>query len=255
MNRSFTKSLRLGFPAAVKYWLQHRFPARGVVSIHPRSARHPVHVRPRDSDLDVFTQVFVEEHYAGVHLHRPDGLIVDCGANVGLSAAYFLSRFPAATVIAVEPDPGNFALLEKNLAPYGRRARPVRAAVWPCEGPLQLRSSRYDDGRSWARQVEESRSTEQETICGRSIDSLLAESGFDRISILKMDIEGAEVPIFRSSCDGWLTRTECLAVELHDDTHFGNATSAFRQAIAAFSPTLHVMGEILVADFAGSTAD
>jgi len=57
-------------------------------------------------------------------------LIVDCGANVGYSTVYFLTRYPRAKVIAVDPDPDNYALLEANVAPYGARCRPIRSAVW-----------------------------------------------------------------------------------------------------------------------------
>ena len=49
-------------------------------------------------------------------------LIVDCGANAGFASAFLLSRFPDASLYAIEPDPGNRAL-ERNLAPCGSRAR------------------------------------------------------------------------------------------------------------------------------------
>ena len=42
-------------------------------------------------------------------------LVVDCGANVGYASAYFLSHFPQARVIAVEPDDQKFEALRRNL--------------------------------------------------------------------------------------------------------------------------------------------
>lgn len=255
MKRSFRQSLNLGFPAVAQYWWHSLLPGDGVTEMKPRAALHPLRLRPGDSDIDVLTQVFIEQHYSGVRVRNREGLILDCGANVGVSAAYFLSRFPAATVMAVEPDPDNFDLLERNLAAYGARAKPVHAAIWGCDRSLQMRLLPYDDGRSWARQVEETHAAGVAKLKGRSIQSLLDESGFDRLALLKMDIEGAEVDVFRGSCQDWLSRTDCIAIELHEDTHFGDAKTAFFEAVKPFAPRIMRTGEIVVADFIGGTAD
>lgn len=243
------QSFRLGIPGTLLFWF-HRFVRHPhVISIRPHQAAFPVYVRPCDSDLDVLSQVFIHQHYAGITLDDEAGLIIDCGANVGLSTSFFLTRFPRATVIAVEPDAANCELLRRNVAPYGLRARVVEAAVWPANTKLRMRAAKYDDGRSWARQVEEAAIDGETTIQGTSIDSLLAESGFNYISLLKMDIEGAEVPILQSTSKAWLAKTRCLAIELHDDTHFGNATAAFEEAVRKFSPEIRLCGEITVAYF------
>jgi len=249
MRRLLRRSLRLGFPAMLHYLVNHYAPSSSLISIRPRAALHPLKLRAFDSDLDVLSQIFIEQHYADVRLARPDGLVIDCGANVGLSSAYFLSRFPAATVIAIEPDPGNFELLQTNLAPYGTRARPVKGAIWSHDCHLQITTRAYDDGRSWARQVEPSPSEDTGTVRGIGIGSLLDGSGFDRISLLKMDIEGAEAIVFGDGHEKWLPRTDCLAVELHDDTHFGNATAAFDEMVRPLNPALSRSGEIVVASF------
>lgn len=39
----------------------------------------------------------------------------------------------------------------------------------------------------------------------------------DRIDILKIDIEGAESVLFSQDCHDWLSRTNCLAIEIHDE--------------------------------------
>ena len=41
-------------------------------------------------------------------------LIVDCGANIGLSALYFASRLPKAKIIGIEPARDNVELARKN---------------------------------------------------------------------------------------------------------------------------------------------
>jgi hypothetical protein len=69
-----------------------------------------------------------------------------------------------------------------------------------------------------------------------------------------MDIEGAEVPVLNSPRRQWLEQVDCLAIELHDDTHFGDATVAFNAAIHHLTPTIHRRGEIVVAHFSRPAA-
>lgn len=195
-------------------------------------ARHPLLCRPGTSDLNVFHQVFVEREYAD--LDDLDGVrtILDCGANVGYSAAYLLSRFPGARLIALEPDPGNFALLRANLAPYGDAARARRAAVWSHAGGLALQTARYRDGYEWTRQVRECMPGEEPEVVAVDVAGILREVPGGRLSILKMDVEGAEGVVFGAPARGWIDRVDSIAVELHDDSIFGNCSSVFFAAIA-----------------------
>lgn len=66
---------------------------------------------------------------------------------------------------------------------------------------------------------------------GISITTLLAHSGFDRISLLKLDIEGADAEVFSGDTQ-WLYRGDAIAIELHDDSHFGDAAELLLHAIA-----------------------
>ena len=42
-------------------------------------------------------------------------LIVDAGANIGVSPIYFIANLPSALVVAIEPALDNFQLLSKNV--------------------------------------------------------------------------------------------------------------------------------------------
>lgn len=66
----------------------------GTSTIRPKAAAHRLFIRKGTSDSDVFKQIFIKQEYECFKLG--DGLIVDCGAYVGYSAAYFLSRYPDA---------------------------------------------------------------------------------------------------------------------------------------------------------------
>src|ERR1035438_1153468 len=98
--------------------------------IHPRHVVHPLCIRHDSSDLDVFNQIFVQQEYAPLYAMTAVRLVIDCGANVGYSSACFLSQYPNCHVVAVEPDPDNFAMLRRNLLAYGSRVTLVQAGVW-----------------------------------------------------------------------------------------------------------------------------
>ena len=99
------------------------FSGRSPFKITSKFFRHPLYARPRTSDLQIFNAIFAEGEYRNLDDLQGIRLVIDCGANVGYSSAYFLSRFPECVVIAVEADPENFEMLRRNLAPYGERAR------------------------------------------------------------------------------------------------------------------------------------
>eukprot|EP00900_Chrysochromulina_parva_P015331 jgi/Chrpa1/2379/Chrysochromulina_OHIO_Genome00017427-RA len=66
----------------------------------------------------LFEEVFTRRSYcqSGVHVpKRGAPLVVDVGANIGLFSLFALTENPRATVIAVEPAPQLFAILERNL--------------------------------------------------------------------------------------------------------------------------------------------
>ena len=199
--------------------------------LHPRAALHPLYLRAGSSDRAAFLEIFLEHEYGCLDDLRAPRLIIDCGANAGYSSAYFLSRFPESRVIAVEPDSGNFALLSRNMAPYGERVSLVRAGVWSHSVPLVVSSDTFRDGREWARQVRPARDGEVADLQGVDVGSLLSSSGCERISLLKMDIEGAEAVVFAGDCSAWLDRVDAMAIELHDDSSFGKATDVFFAAI------------------------
>jgi FkbM family methyltransferase len=209
----------LGFLNALllKYQLiQARiFRTREAYALRSRDAAFPVWCRPGTTDSRVFYQIFILREYSCLDDLAGVDLIVDCGANVGYSSAYFLSRHPEARVIAVEPDPENAKMLERNLRPFGDRAKVVRAAVWSHAAGLVIDESA--GGGEWAVQVRECREGEAATIQATTVGAILAESGEAVISLLKMDVEGAEAVVFTGNYREWLDRTENLVIELHGE--------------------------------------
>ena len=220
--------------------------------VRPRHATHPLYLRHGSSDADVFQQVFISLEYGPLCDISDVQLVIDCGANVGYSSAFFLSQFPSCHVVAVEPDTGNFAMLQRNLLAYGERVTLVRAGIWSHSAPLVLSKGGYRDGREWSIQVRPCEPNEEADLQGVSIESLLASSGFDRISLLKIDIEGAEAVLFRDNVD-WLDQVDAIAIELHDDSQFGKATDVFYSAMRGRGFEFSRSGELTICRRPGRT--
>ena len=81
-------------------WRCRFFGATAPYTLKSRHALHPLQCRSRTTDSAVFWQVFIGLEYECLDDVADVGLVIDCGANVGYSSAYFLSRFPRCTVVA-----------------------------------------------------------------------------------------------------------------------------------------------------------
>lgn len=202
--------------------------------LHPPNLIHPIELRIGSTDADVYGQVLIDEEYAAVADDHA-AVIVDCGANVGYTSAYFLSRFPESRVVAIEPFPDNAEMCRRNLAPYGSRATVIEAAAWSHCTRLVL-----DDagGNEWGVQVRAARQGEVGGIEAIDLPSL----GLDHIDILKIDIEGSEANLFAESTDRWLARVSNIAIELHG----AECERRFNTTMASYHYALSHSGELTI---------
>lgn len=210
--------------------------------ILPKYAKYPLICRPDTSDLSVFHQIFIEREYACLDSLSNVDLVIDGGANVGYSSAYFLTQFPNCRVISVEPDPYNFAVLETNLTPYNERAELVHSGLW--SHPVGLKVQYRDS--AWTTQVRECEADEVPDMLATDIGTLLRQSGRERISILKIDIEGAEAVVFAKNYEDWLPYVDNIVIELHDHTSFGRVSDIFFNAISSKLFDISTSGELVV---------
>src|SRR6478735_3004416 len=67
-----------------------------------------IYLRPRHTDYAILNQIFVDKQYLPNHSLSNVKVILDAGANIGLSALYFHQRFPDARIICLEPEEQNF---------------------------------------------------------------------------------------------------------------------------------------------------
>lgn len=170
-------------------------------------------LRMRRYGGDIF--IFHEVLRCGVYdfpcdvLNAEPKVVVDLGANIGLSALQLASRFPGARLVCVEPHPENAQLLRHNLACLGDRARVVEVAVADRAGKIGLSLEAEHYNASLVRD-----GTEVVEVAALTMNDVMQISGITEIDLLKMDIEGAEYLILKSRPE-WLSHVTLLLAELH----------------------------------------
>jgi FkbM family methyltransferase len=112
-------------------------------------------------------------------------LVVDAGAHVGLFSLIAAQR--AVRVVALEPNPINFGVLEVNRRLNdARNLTALEAALWKTSGHVQFGASWHSTGGAVA-------DTGDQTVTATSLDELVSAHG--EIDLLKLDIEGAEFEV------------------------------------------------------------
>lgn len=211
-------------------------------TMQPDYVQHEVTMRLRgSSDAQVFHTIFIEREYSCLDDLNPK-VVVDLGANAGFSSAYFLSRFPEAKVIALEPDDRNAVICRENLAPYGDRAIVLHGAIWSRCTNLVLSRGTFGDGREWATQVIEAPEGAPATVQAWDMPALIQMAGGGIIDLLKVDIERSELFLFDSSSAAWLPKVRNICIELHGE----DCKQAFFGALSNYTYQLSHSGELTI---------
>jgi FkbM family methyltransferase len=180
-----------------------------------------VFLREVGSDILTFDEVIKRQVYGNIlsRLERCE-TVIDLGANIGLASLYFAGHYPSCQLFAVEPNPDTYRMLTANLRELveNGRCRTLKAAVWGSEKALIADHSQAPEHYS-AFSTKEANPEESatETMSGLPIREIIKNSGFTKIDLLKVDIEGAEVELFKGDV-GWLHSVNSIAIEFHGDS-------------------------------------
>jgi FkbM family methyltransferase len=221
-----------------------------------------VALREGSTDRKVFDEVFLENTYGGLAASSSASnastsntaaapvVLIDLGANIGLSAIALARQLRPAGIVAVEPDGANFAMLQHNLrlAGLSDRSKTIRAFAGAERGFAEL----VDSGNgAWGMRMG---APARAGIPVWRIEDLvaLAKQMFNNSRhpfgdaaspvkiVLKCDIEGAEAQLFHS-LTRWDHLVERVVLELH--TEFLSVES-FRACLDASRYAWRIEGEI-----------
>jgi FkbM family methyltransferase len=160
------------------------------------------------------------------------------------------NKYPDAKIICIEPDPENFEMLQKNVAPYSD-VYCENCGIWSKNTKLKV-YDKFNLGK-WGMVVEED--NENGNIPAMSINGILEKYNISQVDMLKLDIEGSEKEVFLNGFEAWLPRVKTVVIELHDRMKAGCAKSFFEAVNATFPGyTFSLSGENIVIENSGHYA-
>jgi FkbM family methyltransferase len=172
-------------------------------------------------DVSVAVNNFIREEYGAVEPPSSPKILVDGGAYIGDTTAYFLSKYPSLRSIAFEPMPDSFAMAQQNLKPYNDRVELLQMALTADGQPIQM------TGEQTGARAGAQGKIEVQTI---TITQILERLPENRIDILKLDVEGSEGPIFADAPERWLPKVNFIIVETHGDEVTNTVLGALQAA-------------------------
>lgn len=180
--------------------------------------------------------------HAATHL-SPGDVILDIGANIGLTAMMFARICPGVRVIAAEPAPRTFQCLERNMAAHVPDATALQTAVGAQPGVASftwypratansglyadrtaddeatktfLRNSGLDD-TSIDTITAGLHDGEQFDVRVDTVSAILDDhASSSEIGLLKVDVERAEMDVLHGIADTDWPRIRAVVAEVHD---------------------------------------
>ncbi len=163
--------------------------------------------------LYTFCEVFVFEIYK-FNFGKKKAHIYDCGANVGLVMIYFKLKYPLSSIICFEPEPHAFDCLRQNVVNNDFKGVMLHQSALSGqteELPFFVNSSSPGDPHS-----------NMSSVCAGCVDQILvhavklSDKVFERISLLKLDVEGSELEIISDLSEtGKLELIDQIVLEMH----------------------------------------
>ena len=169
----------------------------------------------------IYKEIYLEGVYIDILNQRKDMVILDVGANLGLTVSYF--RPHAKKIYAIEPSPEHFTALKKNKEFNGwDNVEIFQVALADKNGEMEFHTSHKNrttnqlvlgtDNPAWY-------NTEKFKVKTMAIDTFFEENKIEHVDFVKMDPEGAEDLIMRS--DGFkkiVNKIDAIIVEFHDQS-------------------------------------
>lgn len=230
-----------------------------MISADPKERIEAVrrHLRSGDADQLLFqlSEIVVGEVYASNGISLSEGSIVlDVGANVGVSALYFAVVCGARPVYSFEPAPASFEALRLNVAHVpevqprnvglaswsGRRqltyypSEPVMSGFFadPSRDEELLQIARENMGVP-AEDAEKStrgRLTPESVACDViTLSEFLDSEGLERVDLLKVDVERAEIEVLRGIRREHWACIRQVVIETHEHEHTETAVAMLRE--------------------------
>lgn len=173
---------------------------------------------------DSYQEIIDDEIYR-FNTKQEQPVIIDCGANMGVSVLFFAKEYPTAKIIAFEPEEEIFDILQKNKESYQfSNVELNKKAVWDSETTLEFFTD-HGMGGSVENTFKRQKPAIVQTV--RLADFLQTP-----VAMLKLDIEGAEYTVLKD-CEPYFKNVENIFVEYHSfekkEQHLEELLSMFKK--------------------------
>ncbi len=156
---------------------------------------------PRNSLI--FSRAMNEGHYEEnnialmLNLIKPNTMVFDIGANIGLMSIPVLASSSSVKVVSVEPSPNSFPFLAKThrLSDFQNRWTILNKAVFNYEGEVSFKLASKKKNSAYESILDTQRCSFSDTIqieC-TTLDKIWESHNKQEVSFIKMDIEGADL--------------------------------------------------------------
>lgn len=229
-------------------------PAR-TKTIDPPVMRLPngltVHYRHEAEALQFYRDIFEHRAYVDKGVSLPeDAVVFDVGANIGLFTLFCHLERPGARIFSFEPAPPIFGILQRNADLHRIPAKLLRAGISDRNGSARLTYYPLSSGMSSFHADTEEEKQVLETIIHnqvrlgmtaagdlpvdlgdmlslrfesssfdcelRTLSSVIAENGIDRIDLLKVDVQKCELEVLRGLLPSDWDKVRQIVLEVHD---------------------------------------
>lgn len=159
-------------------------------------------------------EIFNEDIYH-FETDNPTPYIIDAGAHIGMSTLYLKRLYPNAEIMAIEPNPITFELLEHNIWQNGlENIKAINTALDPERSQITLHQ---DPQGTWLSSTSihqgawnGEQKTTQLTVPAQPLSDFIDR----QVDLLKIDIEGAEFPVITQAKDR-LHQVKEMIIECH----------------------------------------
>ncbi|RZL69864.1 MAG: FkbM family methyltransferase [Pedobacter sp.] len=167
-----------------------------------------LHIVDSTTFLASYYEIYKKEIYK-FECFNSKPIIIDCGANIGLSTLYLKQRFPNANIIAFEPDPNIYQALQKNMISHGYLDIICKnEAITDEDKVLDF----FSEGGHSGMIVKSSKDKPTISVKGIRLKSFL--KNYKSVDFLKIDIEGEESKVLYDIAEE-LKKVDRLFLEYH----------------------------------------
>lgn len=237
VERLLQKKIR-GLPAE-SFWVRLMPPNY----LYPKDSRREVSRRGINYSLDISDYI---EHtvYFGYaepaqeelfRLAKDKKLIIDIGVNIGATLLNFAKICPGGSVIGFEPDAKNLLKAEKNLRLNAfENVKIIRKGLGAEAAKVKLfKVNQANQGMNRIlNEADLEGDFEFEEIEIVRFDDFAKENSFERIDLIKIDVEGYEMKVLQGAEESLTKYSPVLFIELDDDNLKAQNDSA--QALILF---------------------